>query len=154
MPCAKSFFHRLNVCNLSNYIFHIFTLLTWKSLKYVSIAHLEKCTFQREMSCVEDIISSLDLKYYFYRNTQIWNPRMQRCGSCLVYYGSTEWILLLLFLFLSVMLGTVDLHREFSSVLMDFSFGFCELKTFELILARHLSLLPLPWSWKIYEKKP
>lgn len=45
-----------------------------------------------------------------------------------------------------------DFHGEFSSVLMDFSLGFCEMKTFELILARHLSLPPLPWSWKIHEK--
>lgn len=47
-----------------------------------------------------------------------------------------------------------DFYGEFSSVLMDFAFGFCEMKIFELILAKHLSLLPLLRSWKIHEKTP
>lgn len=39
------------------------------------------------------------------------------------------------------MLREVDLHREFSSVLMDFLFGFCKMKPFVLILARYFTCL-------------
>lgn len=39
------------------------------------------------------------------------------------------------------MLREVDLHREFSSVLMDFLFGFCKMKSFVLILARYFTCL-------------
>lgn len=89
MSCVKSFIHRLNVCYLSEYIFCIFPLIAWKSLKMARIAHPEKCTFQREMSCAEDFISSLDLKYHFYRNTLVLNLTIQVCVTCLVYYGAT-----------------------------------------------------------------
>lgn len=45
------------------------------------ITHLSK-----GLSCVEDIISNLDLKMPFDRNTWILNLRIQGCISCLVYY--------------------------------------------------------------------
>lgn len=61
---------------------------------------------------------------------------------------------LLIFFFFISDAEKFDFYGEFSSVLMDFAFGFCEMKIFELILAKHLSLLPLPRSWKIHEKTP
>lgn len=39
------------------------------------------------------------------------------------------------------MLRKADLYRNFSSALMDFSFGFCKMETLGVVLARHFTCI-------------
>lgn len=58
------------------------------------------------------------------------------------------------FSFLSVLLRKAELYRNFSSVLMDFSFGFCKMKTLGLILARHFTCIYFFHDLGKYMKNP